>query len=374
MIDMDEEQGMHSTWAKIDLGAIKNNVRQILERTKVQVMAIVKANAYGHGAVPVAKAALEAGASWCGVARVNEALELRQAGLNCPILILGYTPEAHYEEMVAHQISMTVWELSQVEKISAAALQLGQEARLHLIVDTGMSRLGVEPDDAIRLLEAFTHLPNIQVEGMFTHFACADEGDPAPTDTQEELFHEMMAKLEITGIHIPMVHAANSAASLTRPSVYFNCVRLGIAMYGLHPSSACPIPIEFQPALTWKSVLSQVKTLPTGRGISYGYEYKTLRNERIGTVPVGYADGFRRVEGNQVLVGGQKVPVVGRVTMDQIMVQLDAVPDAREGDEVVVLGKQGDNSIAAEEIASRWGTINYEVTSGIAHRVPRIYS
>lgn len=373
-MDMNIEQGMYSTWANIDLGAIKNNVRQTLERTKVQVMAIVKANAYGHGAIPVAKAALEAGASWCGVARVNEALELRKASLNCPILILGYTPEARYEEMVAHQVSMTVWNLSQVEKISMAASRMGQAAKLHLNVDTGMSRLGVEPDEAIRLLEAFAHLPGIQVEGLFTHFACADEVDTAPTDAQEELFQDLMQKLKTAGIHIPIVHAANSAASLKRPSVYFNCVRLGIAMYGLHPSSECPLPIEFRPALTWKSVLSQVKILPPGRGISYGHEYMTSREERIGTIPIGYADGFRRVGSNQVLVGGQKVPVVGRVTMDQIMVQLDAVPDARDGDEVVILGKQGEDSMAAEEIAGRWDTINYEVTSGIAHRVPRIYS
>jgi len=374
MIGMSEELVAYSTWANIDLSAIKNNVRQILERTKVQVMAIVKANAYGHGAVSIAQAALEAGASWCGVARVNEALELRQAGLNCPILILGYTPEACYEEMVAHQVSMTVWNLRQVEKISAAASQIGQEARLHLNVDTGMSRLGVEPDDVVRLLEAFAQLPKVQVEGLFTHFARADEVEPAPTDAQEELFHNLLAKLKTTGIHIPMVHVANSAASLARPSVYFNCVRLGIAMYGLHPSADCPLPQEFRPALTWRSVLSQVRTLPPGRGISYGHEYKTSSSERIGTVPVGYADGFRRVAGNRVLVGGCKVPVVGRVTMDQIMVQLDVVPDAQEGDEVVIIGKQGDTSITAEEIAIKWGTINYEVTSGIAHRVSRIYS
>jgi alanine racemase len=370
---MTVERGRHSTWVTVDLDAIKANIRYFLDRTKVQVMAVVKANAYGHGAVPVARAALEAGATWCGVARVNEAQDLRQAGLDCPILILGYTPDARYKEMIDQRVSMTVWDLSQIEDISAVASQMNKDARLHLKVDTGMSRLGVNPKEVISLIQKISVYPNIHIEGLFTHFARADEADSMPTDAQEELFHDLLAKLKEAGVHIPVVHAANSAASLTRPSSYFNCVRVGIAMYGLHPSLECPLPPFFRPALAWKSVLSQVKTLPPSRGISYGHEYTTLREERIGTVPVGYADGFRRVPGNQVLVGGRKVPVVGRVTMDQIMVQLDSVPEASVGDEVVIIGRQGDESITAENIAARWGTINYEVTSRIAHRVPRIY-
>jgi alanine racemase len=275
--------------------------------------------------------------------------------------------------MIDQRVSMTVWDLSQIENISAVASRSNQVARLHLKVDTGMSRLGANPETAIGLIQEIVTLPNIQVEGLFTHFARADEADSMPTDAQEELFHDLLAKLKEAGVHIPVVHAANSAASLTRPSSYFNCVRVGIAMYGLHPSLECPLPPFFRPALAWKSVLSHVKVLPSGKGISYGHEYITSREERIGTVPVGYADGFRRVPGNQVLVGGRKVPVVGRVTMDQIMVQLDSVPEASVGDEVVIIGRQGDESITAENIAARWGTINYEVTSGIAHRVPRIY-
>jgi alanine racemase len=373
MMDVNEEQGLHSTWATVDLGAIRHNVDYILNHSKTQVMAIVKANAYGHGAVPVAQAALNAGATWCGVARVNEAMELRQAGLDCSILLLGYTPEARYKEMIAHRVSLTAWNIKQVENISAAASQLNQEASIHLKVDTGMSRLGIEASDVISLLEESAHLPNVRVEGLFTHFARADEDDPTPTDAQEKLFHSLVTKLKTAGIRVPLIHASNSAASLTRPSVYFNCVRLGIAMYGLHPSAKSRLPSEFRAALNWKSVLSQVKILPQGRGISYGHDYITSQKERIGTVPVGYADGFRRVSGNQVLVRGRKVPVVGRVTMDQVMVQLDGVPDAKVGDEVVLLGEQDGTSITAEEIAGRWGTINYEVTSGISSRVPRVY-
>jgi alanine racemase len=370
---MNEEQGRHSTWVTVDLDAIKNNVRYFLDRTSVQVMAIVKANAYGHGAVQVAQAALEAGATWCGVARATEAQELRQAGLDCPILLLGYTPEAQYEEMITRQVSMTVWDTKQIENISRVASKINRRAKLHLNVDTGMSRLGADPKEVIGMLHEIAAFPNIQIEGLFTHFARADETDSRPTDIQEEQFHELLANLKGAGIQIPLVHAANSAASLTRPSANFDCVRVGIAMYGLQPSSERPLPRNFRPALTWKSILSQVKLLPPGRGISYGHEYVTSRTERIGTVPVGYADGFRRVPGNHVLVGGRKVPVVGRVTMDQIMVQLDAVPEANAGDEVVLLGAQREQRITAEEIADRWGTINYEVTSGIAHRVPRIY-
>jgi alanine racemase len=370
---MGDEQDRYSNWVEIDLDAIKNHIRYFLEHSNVPVMAIVKANAYGHGAVRVAQAALEAGATWCGIARVEEAVELRQAGLDCPLLLLGYTPEAQYEQMIAHRVSMTVWDLAQITDIAAAASRIQQEARVHINVDTGMSRLGVGPEEAIALVQEALRLPNVRIEGLFTHFACADESDPAPTDKQERLFHALVDELHSAGLNIPLIHAANSATSLTRPLSHFNCVRIGIAMYGLHPSAECSLPQAFQPALAWKSVLSQVKQLPAGRGISYGHEYITSKEERIGTVPVGYADGFRRAPGNRVLVGGCQVPVVGRVTMDQIMVQLDSVPDASEGDEVVLIGTQGKASITAEQVAVRWGTINYEVTSGIAHRVPRSY-
>ena len=370
---MGDLQGIYSNWVSIDLQAIRNNIHYILDRCGVQVMAIVKANAYGHGAVPVAQAAIQAGATWCGIARVSEALELRQAGLDYPMLLLGYTPPGRYAEMVGHQVSMAAWDLEQMKGMSAAAASLNKTARIHLKVDTGMSRLGVRPEAALRLIRAAASFPNLLVEGLFTHFACADEADGAPTDAQEGLFQGLVDEVHTAGIRIPLIHAANSAASLTRPSTCFNCVRFGIAMYGLQPSAVCATPAGFRPALSWRSVLSQVKTLPPGRGVSYGHEYVTAREERIGTVPVGYADGFRRAPGNQVLVGGRKVPVVGRVTMDQIMVQLDAVPDASAGDEVVLLGEQGEASITAEEIAHRWGTINYEVTSGIAHRVPRVH-
>lgn len=363
----------HSTWVEVNLGAIKNHVRYFRQHSGVQVMAIVKANAYGHGAAAVAQAALEAGAAWCGVARVEEALELRAAGIHAPLFILGYTPPARYEEMILQNVSMAVWDVRQIDSLAAAATRLNRRANLHLKVDTGMSRLGVSPHEALPLLQEIKNRPALRLEGLFTHFACADEADPAPTDAQEAALHCLLADVKTAGIQIPFVHAANSAVSLTRPGLHLHGIRTGIAMYGLHPSTDCRLPPQFKPALTWKAVLSQVKVLPPGRGVSYGHEYVTTRQERIGTVPVGYADGFRRIAGNEVLVGGRKVPVIGRVTMDQIMVQLDSVPEAQAGAEVVLLGCQGKERIFAEDIAARWQTINYEVTSGIARRVPRIY-
>lgn len=364
---------LYSTWVEVDLGAIEGNIRYFVRQTGVQVMAVVKANGYGHGAVPVARAALKAGATWCSVARIEEAMELRRAGLDCPILLLGYTPMARFEEAIANQISLTVWNMEQIQSASLAASRSGKAARLHLKVDSGMSRIGVQPEEAFNLLQQTTRLPGIKMEGIFTHFARADEHDPAPTDAQEKTFTAVLNALEANQLKPPLVHASNSAASLAHPSAAFHLVRAGIAIYGLQPSSQWQLPSDFRPALCWKTVLSQVKMLPPGLGISYGHQYITQRNECIGTLPVGYADGFRRTTGNQAVVNGVRVPVVGRVCMDQSMVQLDAVPQAKVGDEVILIGAQGSQQLTAEDLALTWGTINYEVTCGIGPRVPRIY-
>jgi len=364
----------YSTWVEVDLGAIENNVRHFRRLSQAALMAIVKANAYGHGTVPVAQAALRAGASWLGVARPDEALQLRQAGIDAPLLLLGYTPPEQLEDMLHHKVSITVWSGEQISLISGIAKNIGVAARLHLKVDSGMSRLGSQTESALSMAQQIASTPGVQFEGVFTHFATADETNRIPADEQEVLFRKVIDQLEANELRPPWVHASNSAASLNRPSAHYDLTRLGIAMYGLHPSGECLNPPEITPALTWKSVLSQVKRLPAGRGVSYGHVYRTQAEERIGTVPVGYADGLRRVLGNQVLVGGVRVPVVGRVCMDQIMVQLDQTPDAREGDEVVLIGKQGQEQLTAEAMAASWGTINYEVVCGIGARVPRLYT
>ncbi|MBI4770172.1 MAG: alanine racemase [Chloroflexi bacterium] len=363
----------YATWAEVDLGVIAENIRQIRARVDVQVMAVVKANGYGHGAVPVAQAALKGGATWLAVARIEEAIELRRAGLDCPILLLGLLPPARMDEAIGQRISLTVWDAHQFPRLAAAAQRVGEAARLHLKVDTGMSRLGVQPPEAPALARRLAGTSGLLFEGLFTHFARADEPQVETTADQERLFYEVLAALESEGLRPPLVHAANSAAAITRPSAFLDMVRLGIAMYGLHPSAEVPCPEGVRPALAWNAVLGQVKTLPAGRGVSYGHIYVTSRPERIGSVLLGYADGFRRANGNQVLVGGRRVPVVGRVCMDQFMVQLDSSSEARPGDEVVIIGEQGEERITAEEIAARWGTINYEVVCGIAARVPRLY-
>jgi alanine racemase len=363
-----------ATWAEVDLGVIAENVHQFRARTASQVMAVVKANGYGHGAVPVAQAALRGGAAWCAVARLEEALELRQAGLSCPILLLGYLPVAQMDQAIARRISMTVWQAEQFGSLASAAERAGELARVHLKVDTGMSRLGVQAAQAPELAQQLAQTPGLVFEGLFTHFARADEPGIGTTADQEGLFLNLVRALENAGLRPPLVHAANSAAALTRPNALWDAIRLGISMYGLDPSPQVRCPDGVRPALTWKAVLSQVKTLPPGRGVSYGHIYVTGGDERIGTVPVGYADGFRRVTNNQVLIGGQRVPVVGRVCMDQVMVQLDSVPEAQAGDEVVLIGRQGNQVISAEEVAERWETINYEVVCGIAARVPRLFT
>ena len=369
---MDTSQ-LYSNWVEIDLTVIENNTHYIRESSHVQVMAVVKANAYGHGMVPVARAALKGGATWCAVARLEEALEFRQAGIDCPLLLLGYTPLERYQEAIDNHISVTVWDPVQIDQADRSAKSLSKQAHVHLKIDTGMGRLGVPVDRSLDLACYITTKKNLHFEGVFTHFARADENDQGTSDKQQELFEQAIHILGIHHLKPEWIHMANSAASLKRTSQFSNLVRAGIAVYGLHPSSQCQLPPNFQPALSWKSIISQVKVLAPGSGVSYGHKYITKGHELIGTVPVGYADGYRRIEGNSVLVGGQAVPVIGHVCMDQIMVLLDQIPQAKEGEVVTLIGKQDKTAITAEKVANTWGTINYEVTCGISARVPRIY-
>jgi alanine racemase len=363
-----------ATWVEVDSSAIESNTRHVVRMAGVPVMAVVKANGYGHGAVPSARAALHAGAIWCGVARASEAHQLRQDGLSCPILLLGAAPVGSIADLIAGDVSLAAWNADQFQTASAAARSLGKPARLHLKVDTGMGRIGVQPDEAVAAARQMAGLPGIEFEGVFTHFARADETDTGTQDRQERMFREVVEALAVAGMRPRWVHAANSAATLTRPGARFNMVRVGIALYGLEPSEDCSLPDGFRPALVWRAQLSQVKDLRAGQGVGYGHTYVTRGRERIGTIPVGYADGYRRVEGNVVLVEDAVAPVVGRVCMDQIMVQLDRAPNAHEGDTVTLIGEQGGRRLRAEDVARRWGTINYEVVCGISARVPRIPS
>ncbi len=368
-----ERTQAHATWAEVDLDAVRGNIAAILRHTGRAVFAVVKANAYGHGAVPVARAALEAGAGWLAVARAGEALELRAAGIEAPLLILGWTPPAQLSRMIAEHVSLTVWEEGQIAAIASAAREAGERAQLHLNIDTGMGRLGAEPEVGLDLAQFIASLEEVELQGAYTHFARADESDREPTFAQNEIFAGFVRQLTRLNLRPLWVHAANSAAAIRFEPTWYDAVRVGVAMYGLHPSEQVKLPDAFRPALCWKSVVTQVKTLPVGRGLSYGHAYHTRGQERIGTVAVGYADGYRRMMGNDVLVDGRRCPVRGRVTMDQILVGLDGAGDVEAGQVVVLLGSSGRETISAEELGRRWGTINYEVTSGIAARVPRVY-
>ena len=363
------------TWLEVDLEAIAHNLRRVVELVgpDVTVMAVLKAEAYGHGMVRVARTALNNGARYLGVASINEGAALRQAGVTAPILVLGYAPAWQARELVLNNLSATVFNLDVAQALSRAARELNSQGRVHVKVDTGMGRLGLLPDEVLPFVLALRTVPDLVMEGIFTHFSVADS-DPDYTRWQMDRFRQVLAALAEARVEFPLVHAANSAAILTLPESYFTMVRLGIALYGLHPSPQVRCPPDFRPALAFKTQVAQVKTLPAGSFVSYGNTYQTTDGQRIAVIPVGYADGFRRAPRHwgEVLVRGRRVPIVGRVCMDQTMIDVSAVPDVRQGDEVVLIGEQGGERISAEDVAERLGTINYEVVSEILARVPRV--
>jgi alanine racemase len=363
------------TWLEVDLEAIAHNVRRVAEMVgpSVIVLAVLKADGYGHGALRVARTALNNGAGYLGVASINEGALLRQAGIAAPILVLGYTPAWQARELVLQGLSATVFNLDVARALSRAAVELDSQVRVHIKVDTGMGRLGLLPDEVVPFALDLQSMPNLVMEGIFTHFSVAD-GDPVYTRWQIGRFESVLEALSQAGTAFPLVHAANSAAILTLPESHFTMVRLGIAMYGLQPSPQVRCPPDFRPVLTFKTQVAQVKRLPSGSFVSYGNTYQTTGDQRIAVIPVGYADGFRRSPRHwgEVLVRGQRAPIVGRVCMDQTMIDVTDIPGVRQGDEVVLIGEQGDERIAAEDVAERLGTINYEVVSEILARVPRV--
>jgi alanine racemase len=363
------------TWLEVDLEAIAHNVQRVVEMvgSTVQVLAVLKADGYGHGAIRVARTALNNGASYLGVASINEGAILRRSGIEAPILVLGYTPAWQARDLVLHGLAATVFDLDVAQALSQAARELGGQLDVHVKVDSGMGRLGLLPGDVPPFVHDLLALPHLRLAGIFTHFSVADS-DPAYTRRQIATFRQVLAELEAAGAEIPLVHAANSAAILSLPESHFDMVRLGIAMYGLDPSAQVRCPPDFSPALAFKTQVAQVKALPVGSFVSYGNTYRTTGQQRIAVLPVGYADGFRRAPSHwgEVLVRGQRAPIVGRVCMDQTMIDVTDIPDVRQGDEVVLIGEQGEERITAEDVAQRLGTINYEVVSEILARVPRV--
>lgn len=367
------------TWVEIDLEALAGNVRQVQQIVgpAVAICAVLKADGYGHGADSVARTALNNGAHMLAVACLAEAVALRRAAIDAPILVLGYTPAWQARDTVRRDVIATVYDLDVARALSQAAADMNRPARVHVKVDSGMARLGLLPADVVPFVRELMALPGLVVEGIFTHLSVADSAAPehrAHTAAQLARFRRVLAELREEGLAIPLVHAANSAALLSWPESRFDMVRPGIALYGLAPSPDTPLPAGFWPVLSWKTQVAQVKTLPPGAPISYGNTFVTQRATRVAVAPVGYADGFRRgpAHWGHVLVHGQPAPIIGRVTMDQTMLDVSEIPGVRQGDEVVLIGRQGAAEITVGQVAERLGTIGYEVVAEILARVSRV--
>ena len=364
-----------NTRVKIDLDAIARNFDAVRKKAGVQVMAVVKADAYGHGAIQVARL-LQDKCAFFGVSSMLEAMELRQAGLTTPILILGHTPVNAFPTAIREGIRPTIYRYEDALALSQAAREAGMPAPFHFAVDTGMSRLGFQAtEDSADICAKIAGLPGLQAEGLFSHFATADCEDLHRSQKQAELFDHFDAMLKKRGVEIPIRHMDNSAG-LMNFDCHYEMVRSGIVTYGMYPSGEVdPGRLELEPALQWLSRVTHVKTLPAGREISYGGTYVTTRDTVVATIPVGYADGYRRnLSGKfHVLIRGQKAPILGRICMDQLMVDVTDIPGVELNDRVVLVGTSGGEAITMEQIAAAADSFNYEFVCGISRRVPRIY-
>jgi alanine racemase len=381
----------HLIWAEVDLNAIAHNVRELrrVVDPQARLMLAVKANGYGHGAVETAQTGLAAGADALGVARLHEAVELRQAGIDAPILVFGYTPPRQAHILIEYDLAQAFCHLETARSYSDAGVAAAKPIRLHLKVDTGMGRLGIlagafqgavseaapghwTPEDLKRLAA----LSGIELEGVFTHFASSDSADKAYTHRQMERFRLFLKDLDKAGLNPDIRHAANSGAIIDLPETHLDMVRAGISLYGLYPSAEVDTSrIDLRPAMTLKARIIHVKQVPAGFKVSYGMTYETPKPTVIATIPVGYADGFSRLLSNrgQMLVRGQRAPIVGRVCMDLTMLDVGHIPGVCLEDEVVIFGRQEGAEIPVEELAAQLNTINYEITSALTARVPRVY-
>ncbi|MFC5407102.1 alanine racemase [Cohnella soli] len=367
------------TQAEVSLEAIRHNVRTIRSGLgeRCRMMAVVKADGYGHGAVEVARAALEAGASDLGVAFLDEAIALIDAGIRAPILLLGHISSRAVEEAIRREVAMTVFAEETMDAIIAGCRKLNRRARVHLKIDTGMTRLGVaSADEAYSLASQALDSGCIELEGIFTHFANADNEDEVYTRMQLSRFVDMIADLEKRGIRFPVKHCCNSAATLKFPDMHMDMVRVGIALYGLSPFSqerCTPLPLI--PAMELKTRIVALRSVPQGTSVSYGRRYTTEEDSLIATLPIGYADGYSRQLSNNgtVLVHGSAAPVVGTVCMDQIMIDVTGIPGVRVGDEVVLFGASEGGAVSIDAVAGNLRSINYEVVCKVGKRVPRIY-
>ena len=364
-----------STYVEINLDAIAGNIASVREKTGVPVMGIIKADAYGHGAVPVAKV-LEKLCDFFGVSSMAEALELRHDGISNPILVLGHTPASAYPQAINLGIRPAIFHYEDALELSRAAVEMGMEAPFHFAIDTGMSRIGFQiTQENADLCAKIARLPGLKAEGLFSHFATADCADLTRAKKQAEMFDTFDRWLKARGLSIPIRHLNNSAGLMNFES-HYDMVRSGIITYGLYPSDeVSPDLLPLMPAMSFHSRVSHVKTLPAGREISYGGTFVTPADTVVATIPVGYADGYRRSLSNgfYVLINGRKAPILGRVCMDQLMVDVTGIPEVSVGTSVTLIGRDGEETITMEQIAAAAGSFNYEFTCGISRRVPRYY-
>ena len=363
------------TWAEINLDNIKfnlSNIKKILKED-TKICGVLKANAYGHGSVEVAKLLEKEKVDYFAVARLEEAIELRENDITLPILCLGYIPEESLEIAIINNIIITIYSLEMAQKINDIAKCIKEKAFVHIKIDTGMTRIGFQPNkEAIIDITQIYELGNINVEGIYTHFATADEINKEFTNTQAQRFKFMVEQLELLGINIPIKHVSNSAAIMDLPDLKFDMVRCGIILYGHYPSdSVLKERLALKPAMTLKTTVAHIKEVEPGVGISYGLKYKCNSKERIVTIPIGYADGFTRMQPNpKVWIKEQSFDVVGRICMDQCMVRIDKDINIEVGDPVIIFGEE---NRSAENIANNLGTINYEVLCMVSRRVDRVY-
>ncbi|MBU5460095.1 alanine racemase [Anaerostipes sp. MSJ-23] len=365
--------------AVIDLDAICHNIKEVKRviGPDVKVMPVIKADGYGHGAVPIAKALNEIGADAFAVAIIEEGITLRKNGITQPIVILGYTSEYQYSSLIQYEIQPTVFCYEMAESLSKIAAALGQNAKIHIKLDTGMNRIGFKPTrESLEIVKKISKLPNIKIEGIFTHFACADEADKTSAKKQKAEYDKFIGWLSEEGIEIPVKHVSNSASIIDMKDWRMDMVRSGIITYGLYPSEEVSKDVlDLRPAMSLKTHIVYIKEVGPGEGVSYNHTFVTKRNTKIATIPVGYADGYPRALSSKgrVLIRGQYAPIIGRICMDQFMVDVTDIPDVSVMDEVTLVGVDGENRISVEEVANGAGSFNYEFVCGVSKRVPRVY-
>lgn len=365
------------TFCSINLEALRWNFRQVRKRVgpQVKILSIVKADAYGHGAAKIAKILAASGSDGFGVATLEEGIELREGGIRSPVLILAGFYPAQLEQLLLNKLTPVVCEMDGLRRLEVLARRRRVSLKFHLKIDTGMGRIGFLASEVDSWLPEISELKALKLEGVFSHFSHAENVGGGYSQNQLALFRRVIQRLRGAGYDPPLIHLANSAAVITLPSAYFTMVRPGLMLYGIHPCPEMAEKVSLKPVLSWRSRILQLKRLPKGSSISYGQTFVTQRESLIATLPVGYADGFHRLLSNRgaVLVRGERAPIVGRVCMDLTMIDVTDIRGVQQGDEVVLLGKQGADQISADEMA-RWAeTISYEIFTSISARVPRIH-